>query len=139
MKYLFNKTFLNHNTNSIHEGAYRLEAFKDLPDTDFDGTPFLELVHSKNYIESIKRCCENSDTLAEIELTPVSYKAACLAVGLAIKASKNGDFALVRPPGHHAFREKASGFCLAIFAINSIHIYNLFMMLCATCCRHKNC
>jgi len=112
MKYLFNKTFLNHNINSIYEGAYRLKDFVGLPDTDFDGGPFLELVHSADYIESIKRCCQNSDTLAEIELTPVSYKAACLAVGLTIKASEQGDFALTRPPGHHAFREKASGFCL---------------------------
>jgi acetoin utilization deacetylase AcuC-like enzyme len=112
MKYLFNKTFLDHNIGSIYEGGYRLESFKDLPDTEYDGEQFLALVHSRQYIDEIKQSCENGDTIAEVKLSPVSYKAACLAVGLTVKASESGDFAIVRPPGHHAFREKASGFCL---------------------------
>ncbi len=112
MKYLFNKTFLGHNVDSVYEGAYRLKAFDGLLDADFDGEQFLELVHSRQHIDYIKHGCENGETIAEVKLTPVSWKAACLAVGLTVKASESGDFAIVRPPGHHAFREKSSGFCL---------------------------
>ena len=50
--------------------------------------------------------------MAEVSLSPQSYEAACSAVGLAIMASEQDDFAVVRPPGHHAKPGRADGFCL---------------------------
>jgi len=112
MKILFNKTFLDHNLGSIYEGDYRLDAFKSISDTEADGEPFLSLVHSAEYIENIKNSCLNCESIAEAKLSPASYKAACVAVGVSLKAAEQMDFAVIRPPGHHASRDKASGFCL---------------------------
>ncbi len=112
MKILFNKTFLDHNLGSIYEGDYRLDAFKSFSDSEGDGEPFLSLVHSPEYIENIKNSCLNCESIAEAKLSPASFNAACVAVGISLKAAEQMDFAVIRPPGHHASRDKASGFCL---------------------------
>jgi len=113
MKILFNHQFLDHNIKSQFEGPYRLREFKGLPDENSpDGESFLTLVHPQEYVDYIKLSCEKEVVMAEVKLTPETYKAACLAVGLTVKASETGDFAVVRPPGHHAARNSTSGFCL---------------------------
>lgn len=112
MKILFNKTFLDHNIGSSYEGDYRLQDFAGYPDVKADGEPYLGLVHTPEYIDNIRDCCFNEKAIAEIKLSPMSYKASCLGVGLSVKAAEQGDFAVVRPPGHHAHQDRASGFCL---------------------------
>ncbi|HIE31298.1 MAG TPA: histone deacetylase [Methanosarcinales archaeon] len=75
-------------------------------------------VHDPEYIEKVKYHSEH-----EIPLDPDtvvcrdSYHVAMLAAGGAIRAidlamGGDGAFALLRPPGHHAFPGRGSGFCI---------------------------
>lgn len=111
MKPLFNKIFTKHNIQSEAEGSYRIKDFNEFPDIDFNGEEYITLIHTDKYKQFIKEACSNRDFVAEVSLTPESYEAACQAVGLTIMASEQKDFAVVRPPGHHAAVEKAAGFC----------------------------
>jgi len=113
MRILFNSKFLHHNTEAQEEGIYRISKFAShCNDEEFDGESFLSLVHPQEYIEKIKQACVEKKKLAEIQLSPDTWEAAKTAVGLTIKASEHGDFAVVRPPGHHAGRASHMGFCL---------------------------
>jgi acetoin utilization deacetylase AcuC-like enzyme len=40
-----------------------------------------------------------------------TYEAALLAAGAALAAAERSAFAIARPPGHHALRDRAMGFC----------------------------
>jgi acetoin utilization deacetylase AcuC-like enzyme len=72
----------------------------------------IERIHDAAYVESIASIREETwldgDTLAG----PTTWEAARLAAGCAISATEAGGFALVRPPGHHALRGHAMGFCI---------------------------
>ncbi len=81
----------------------------------------LLLVHSWDYIESLKATEGKSCTFldADTRTSPDSHAAALMAAGglcRAVERVHAGElknaFAMVRPPGHHAERSKAMGFCL---------------------------
>ena len=103
----------------------------------------LEQIHSRSYIQYIKKFCQRGggfldryDTVA----SPESYEVALLAAGGALKAvnevmndSHKNSLAFVRPPGHHAGSDYAMGFCIfnnvAIAASHLIENFNLNRVL----------
>jgi acetoin utilization deacetylase AcuC-like enzyme len=104
----------------------------------------LESVHASEYISYLKSRAEKGGGWLDTDtvVCPGSYRAALYAAGgvaTAIEAVLNGEvanaFALVRPPGHHALREGAMGFCLfnnvavgARFALNSFGLRRVLIV-----------
>jgi len=107
--------FLEHITPPGHaENQKRLESLGNIPEsTIINGEPFLELIHAKEHIEKIREASKHSAQIdADTFTSPKSFEVATHAVGAAIMASMKNNFAIVRPPGHHAHPNMASGFCL---------------------------
>ena len=113
MEFIYSSDCRLHDTGSHPECIDRLEAFQNLPDHEADGTKYLELIHSKQHIEKIRQFSSQALPIDGDTLTsPHSFQAAAAAVGGSILASESNGFALGRPPGHHAYPQRASGFCL---------------------------
>ncbi len=78
------------------------------------------LVHSEDYYNFVESSDGSTMSLdPDTSTSPDSFRAAVLAVGGALElvdkvvdGELDNGFALVRPPGHHAERAQARGFCL---------------------------
>ena len=83
---------------------------------------FCKLVHDDEYIRRVREACELGAPLVDTADNPISktsYDIALLAVGGITEAvdrvftgKANNAMALLRPPGHHAEKGMAMGFCL---------------------------
>jgi acetoin utilization deacetylase AcuC-like enzyme len=131
--YLYDTAFLSHTLQNHPENRERLEAvmsllsdkhmLEQLRDIKFTAASREQLcrVHDPVYVNALERMSQRAGGMmgADTYVNGSSYHAASMAVGAATAATRavlRGDvksaFALVRPPGHHAFADHGEGFCL---------------------------
>jgi acetoin utilization deacetylase AcuC-like enzyme len=131
--YIFHPKYLKHETEPHPENPGRLEAIQYRLETS--GTmkrlnmlaarvaseEEIAQIHDPAYIHQVKQSCADGvrSLDADTVISAESYEAACLAAGAGLKAvdqvvdgKVTNVFCAVRPPGHHAEKDRAMGFCL---------------------------
>ncbi|MGD9252571.1 MAG: histone deacetylase [Holophagae bacterium] len=102
------------------EGRWVVDAESPLPpEDDIVGT--LQWIHDEDHISRVKQASEKGSGWLDSEDCGVSkgtYPAAFAAAGLALQAGLDllNDrarriFVVARPPSHHAYRDRAAGYC----------------------------
>ena len=104
----------------------------------------LEMIHTPSYIDLVAKTAGKPSYRLDMDTSTCakSYDTALLAAGGLLELIKevmegrlNNGFALVRPPGHHAERDRAMGFCLfnnvaiaARYAINNFSLKKILIV-----------
>ncbi|MFQ5716653.1 MAG: histone deacetylase [Nitrospinales bacterium] len=131
--FIYHPLYLEHRTEPHPENPGRLEAILGkVENSDICGDLIhlqprkaakeeIAFIHDPGYVEQVRqRCLEgNSSMDPETPVSQNSYEAALLSAGAGLAAvdtvlegTCDNVFCAVRPPGHHAERQRSMGFCL---------------------------
>jgi acetoin utilization deacetylase AcuC-like enzyme len=129
--YVRHPSSFEHDTGGHPENARRLTAIEEaMSDRDWLGMELveapaatreqLERVHSAAHVDSIEAIADRGGGMIDLDTVASagSWTAALHAAGGALHASERlvaeggWAFCALRPPGHHAERDRAMGFCL---------------------------
>lgn len=133
--YLYDDIYLQHDTGFGHpECPERLTAINDKVKTlkfynelvmvnkKMADYKYIELIHDRSYIERVKEEIESGTRFfdsMDTAVSSMSFAAALYAVGgclnmcdVIMKKEADTGFCAIRPPGHHAERNYAAGFCI---------------------------
>ncbi len=152
--YLYDKIFLEHETGSHPENKMRLISINEkIANTELSEITELTeprkandedilRIHTKEYIDFVRREILNGNRYLDLDtvVSHSSLEAAYFAAGAGLTAADKiiaGEFrrafCAVRPPGHHAEKDKAMGFCIfnniAITARYLQQVHNLEKIL----------
>lgn len=132
---VYDLRFLEHDPGANHpECRERLSAtithletipwFDSLPRIKAESVDqgLLETIHERDYIRRAEEACLSGQSILDtmdVGICEESFRVALLASGSVLKladetlsANISNGFAMVRPPGHHAEKDQALGFCL---------------------------
>ena len=132
--FLFDRRYMLHETSSYHpEIPERLDAiYKGINEADLfpkltliSGSradlKWVETVHDKDYINRFQDACVAGEKIfchPDNQMCCETFETALLAVGgildavdMVMKGEIDNAFCAVRPPGHHAEKAEAMGFC----------------------------
>jgi acetoin utilization deacetylase AcuC-like enzyme len=106
--------------NKISKSSIKTSTKTFTPGFPKPGIP--EIIHTKEYVDRVKHACSIGASIIDTvdnPISPDSFDVAVLAAGavvegvdLLFKNGLNSVMALIRPPGHHAEKNMAMGFCL---------------------------
>jgi acetoin utilization deacetylase AcuC-like enzyme len=145
--YVYDERYLRHQPGEWHpERPARLEAIQERVQTTgllealvrippyAAPLAWVERLHDPDYVRRFREACERRLSIFEVPdcgICPESYEIALLAAGgvmAAVDAVMKGEvdnaFCAVRPPGHHAEKNRALGFCF----FNNVALAALYLL-----------
>jgi acetoin utilization deacetylase AcuC-like enzyme/formylglycine-generating enzyme required for sulfatase activity len=133
--FVYQDIYLQHKTGSGHpETPQRLRAIVEqlkpasssmqliAPRSSSYSLEWVEAIHTPEYVKRVRDSCQEGIKYMDSVDTPISaesYEVALAAVGGVLSAidevmvgNVSNAFCAIRPPGHHALKDRAMGFCL---------------------------